>query len=261
MATISGYDSASIGVLFSSLNNSNNMNRGTSLFGGGTDMLGISYVDYATIRSGSYFKLLNAYYSEGKTSEQTGEILSTSTSKDDSKTLARIESAASELKTSAEALMTSGNKSVFEKVTTTDDKGVSKTDYDTDAIYKAVSTFVKDYNSLLDEAEESNTTSILRAARTMVNYSKVNEKLLAKVGITIEEGNTLKVDETAFKKADMGVVKSLFQTRGSYGYQIETQAALIESYAKTEAAKSNTYGKNGTYTYNYNTGELYNSKI
>lgn len=252
MATISGYDSASIGVLFSSLNNSST-NRSTSLLGGGTDMLGISYVDYATIRSGSYYKLLNAYYSEGKTSEQTGEILSTSTAKDDSKTLARIESAASEMKKASEALMTSGKKSVFEKVTTTD--------YDTDAIYKAVSAFVDDYNSLLDEAEESNTTSILRAARTMVNYSKVNENLLAKVGITIEEGNTLKIDEAAFKKADMGVVKSLFQARGSYGYQIDTQASLIESYAKTEAAKSNTYGKNGVYTYNYNTGELYNSEI
>ena len=258
MATISGYDSTSIGVLFSSVNNTN---KSTSLLGGGTDMLGISYVDYATIRSGSYYKLLSAYYGEGKTSENVSSVLSTNTSKDDTKTLARIESAASEMKKSAEALMSSGKKSVFEKVTTTDEGGTAKTDYDTDAIYKAVSAFVDDYNNLLDEAEESNTTNILRAARTMVNYTKVNENLLAKVGITIEEGNTLKIDETAFKKADMGVVKSIFQTRGSYGYQIDTQAALIESYTKMEAAKSNTYGASGTYTYNYNTGELYNSTV
>lgn len=260
MATISGYDSASIGVLFSSLNRVNNSQRGTFGFGG-TDLLGINYVDYATIRSGSYFKLLNAYYGEGNTSEQAGELLSTSTSKDDSKTLARIEGAASEMKESAGALLASGKKSVFEKVTVTDAQGATKTDYNTDAIYKAVHAFVDDYNKLLDEAEESNTTNILRAARTMVNYSKVNERLLARVGITIGEGNTLKIDEKAFREADMGEVKSLFQTRGSYGYQIQTQAALIESYVKTEAARSNTYGKNGIYTYNYNTGELYNSKI
>lgn len=260
MATISGYDSASIGVLFSSLNQSRS-NNSTSLLGGSADILGINYADYATIRSGSYFKLLNAYYGKGSTSEEAGSVLSTSTAKDDTKTLARIEDAAGEMKESAAALMTSGSKSVFEKVTTTDKEGVTKTDYDTDAIYKAVKAFADDYNDLLDEAVESDTTSILRAARNMVNYTKVNERMLSKMGITIGEDNKLEVDEKAFKEADMDKVKSLFGTRGSYGYQIQTQASLIESYAKNEAAKSNTYGKNGVYTYNYNTGELYNSVV
>lgn len=257
MATISGYDSASIGVLFSSLNQSNNSSS-TSLFSSGTDSLGISYMDYATIRSGSYFKLLKAYYSQDNSSEVKSTI---STSKDDAKTLARIESAAEEMKESAAALMTSGSKSVFEQVTTKDDAGVTKTDYDTDAIYKAVKAFADDYNDLLDQAVDSDTTNILRGARTMVNYTKVNERMLEKIGITIGEDNKLEIDEEAFKKADMGTVKNLFGNRGSYGYQIQTQASLIESYAKSEAAKSNTYGSSGMYTYNYNTGELYNSTI
>lgn len=260
MATISGYDSASIGVLFSSLD-SNRTNRNPFSSGGGTDMLGISYVDYATIRSGSYFKLLDAYYSDSENSDEIKDVLSTNTSKDDSKTLARIEDAASGMRDSAEALMASGKDSVFEKVETKDESGATKMEYDTEAIYEAVSAFVKDYNELLDEAEESNTKSILRAARNMVNYTKVNERMLAEVGITIGEGNTLEIDEEAFKKADMDQVKDLFHTRGSYGFQIDTQAALIESYAKTEAARANTYGKNGIYTYNYQTGEIYNSVI
>lgn len=257
MAAISGYDSASIGVLFSSLNQNNNS---TSLFSGSSDMLGISYTDYATIRSGSYYKLLKAYYSEDCSSE-VKSALSTSTSKDDTNTLARIESTAEDMKDSAAALMTTGSKSVFEKVTTTDEEGVAKTDYDTDAIYKAVKAFVDDYNDLLDEAVESNTTSILRGARTMVNYTKVNERMLENIGITIGKDNKLEIDEEAFKKADMSKVKNLFGTRGSYGYQIQTQASLIESYAKSESAKSNTYSSSGTYTYNYNTGKLYNSTI
>lgn len=259
MATISAYDSSSIGVLFSSLNSGKNS---SSLLGGGTDLLGINYVDYATIRSGSYFKLLNAYYGKGTTSSEVEKVVSkTSTSKDDTKTLANIQDAAGEMKDSAEALLTTGKKSVFEKVTTTDKDGASKTDYDTDAIYKAVSNFVSDYNDLIDTASDSNTTSILRAARTMVNYSKVNERMLGKIGITIGSDNQLKIDEETFKKADMNTVKSLFQTRGSYGYQIDTQAALVDSYAKSESVKSNTYGRNGVYTYNYNTGELYNSVV
>lgn len=257
MATISGYDSASIGVLFSSLNQRNN--NSTSMLGGGTDMLGINYVDYATIRSGSYFKLLNAYYGESGASDEVKSALSTS--KDDTKTLARIEDAAQEMKESAEALRTSGKDSVFEKVTTKNEDGTTKTDYDTDAIYKAVKVFAEDYNHLLDQAVDSDTTNILRTARNMVNYTKVNERLLEKVGITIGEENKLEVDEEAFKKADMDKVKNLFGVRGSYGYQIETQAAMMENYAKNEAAKSNTYGKNGVYTYNYNTGEMYNSQV
>lgn len=257
MATISGYDSASIGVLFSSLNQSSS----SSLLSGTSDILGINYVDYATIRSGSYFKLLNAYYSKTDTSDEVKSVLSTSTSKDDTKTLARIESAAGEMKKSAEALLTSGSKSVFEKVTTKDEDGVTKTDYDTDAIYKAVKSFVDDYNEVLDQTEDSNTTSILRAAKKMVNYTSANERLLNKIGITIGKDNQLEIDEKTFKKADMNTVKELFGTRGSYGYQIDVQASLMESYAKSEAAKSNTYGRNGVYTYNYNTGELYNSVV
>ena len=61
MASISGYDSSSLGVLFSSLNRNNTT---SSLLGGGSDLLGINYSDYATIRNGSYFKLLSAYYSK-----------------------------------------------------------------------------------------------------------------------------------------------------------------------------------------------------
>lgn len=257
MATISGYDSNSIGVLFSSIKSNNKSNN----FSVSSDLLGISYVDYATIRSGSYFKLLSAYYGENSSDAIKNVVSSTSTSKDDSKTLARIESAADSMKDSAEKLLERGTKSLFKEVETKNEDGTTTTGYDTDTIYKAVKQFTEDYNELLKQAAESNTNSILRAGTTMVNYSKVNERLLAKVGITIGTDNKLEMDEETFKKADMNDVKSLFQNRGSYAYQIETQASLIESYAKTEAAKSNTYSQSGTYTYNYNTGELYNTGI
>lgn len=92
MATISGYDSSSIGVLFSSLNSGSTK---TSAMFGTSDLLGISYSDYATIQNGSYTKLMKAYY----TKEASGDSSSSSVSlcyidfKDSSKTLANIESA------------------------------------------------------------------------------------------------------------------------------------------------------------------------
>lgn len=257
MATISGYDSSSIGVLFSSLNSGSTK---TSAMFGTSDLLGINYSDYATIKNGSYTKLMKAYYAkEASGDSSSSSITSTSTSKDSSETLANIESAADDLKKASEALRTNGDKSLFTKKQTTDKDGKVSYEYDTDKIYKAVSEFVDSYNKMLKEGGDSNTNSILRSTKSMVNLTKANSSMLGSVGITIETDNKLSIDETAFKKADMNTVKSLFHTTGGFGYQTSVQAGMIESHAKTEAEKANTYNKTGMYTYNYTTGEIYNT--
>ena len=69
----------------------------------------------------------------------------------------------------------------------------------------------------------------------------------------------MKIDKDAFEKADMNKVKTLFQGTGSYAYSIESKSSMVNMYAKNEASKSNTYGASGGYTYNYSTGELYNT--
>ena len=258
MATISGYDSASIGVLFSSLNNNNRSGNGMS------DLLGINYSDYATIRNGSYYKLMKAYYTTGASDEISSiakDKTNTSTSKDDTKTIARIESASEDLKASADALLENGTKSLFKTERVTDKEGNVTTEYDTDKIYKAVSKFVDEYNSLVDEASESKTSNISGAAERMVKMTGYNEKMLEKVGITVDEDNHLKIDEKTFKAADMTTVKGLFNERGGYGYQVSAQASMINYYAENEASKANTYTNSGTYTYNYNTGALYSEGI
>lgn len=259
MATISGYDSSSISVLFSSLNKSSSSS--SSLFSSSSDLLGINYSDYATIRNGSYYKLMKAYYTlDGSDSEVSSIVSNTSTSKDSTKKLASIESNAESLKEAADALLEKGSKNLFEKKSVTED-GKTSTQYDTDAIYDAVKKFADNYNDLIDATEESNTSNITNAAKRLVNLTKANEKLLEEVGITVDEDNKLVVDEEKFKKADMDTVKSLFNTTGGYGYQVDAQASMINYYAESEASKSNTYGSNGSYTYNYSTGELYNTSI
>ena len=94
MATISGYNSYSMGVLFSGLNTTSSKNSLFSNSMSGSDILGINYSDWATIRSGSYFKLLNAYYGKGGQVSASDDTTSssTSTSKDSTRTLAVIES-------------------------------------------------------------------------------------------------------------------------------------------------------------------------
>lgn len=252
MRGISMYDSSSVSTLFSSLGSSKST---------GSGLFGINLSEYASIRSGSYGKLMRSYFSMDSTkgtsksddsTKNTIEDLATttSTSKDGTKTLAAIESDAKELTDSAKALYTRGNNKVFTK-----DSGGS---YDTDKIYKAVKRFADDYNSMLDTAGKSSTNRISRSVSSMKNETSYNEKALKEIGITVDEKTgRLSVDETTFKSADTEKVKSLFNGTGSYAYSVATKAAMTESYAKSEAAKSNTYTKNGTYNYNYNSGNIF----
>lgn len=249
MATISGYDSSSLSVLFSSMNR-NSGNAGMNFFGGTNDMLGINYSDYATIRNGSYFKLMKSYYGMDASKEVKDAVSNktTSTSKDDTKTLAKIESAAESMKTSADALLEKGTKSVFATE-------------DMDKIASAIDTFVKDYNSLLKVSSDAKTANISGAAERMVRLTKSNEKMLNKIGITIGEDAKLAVDTETLKKADLNVLKGMFQSTGGFGYQMSAQASMVNYYAENEASKSNTYTGAGTYTYNYNSGALYSEGI
>lgn len=252
MRGISMYDSSSVSTLFSSLGSSKST---------GSGLFGINLSEYASIRSGSYGKLMRSYFSMDSTkgtsksddsTKNTIEDLatSTSTSKDSTKTLAAIESDAKELTDSAKALYTRSNNKVFTK-----DSGGS---YDTDKIYKAVKSFADDYNSMLDTAGRSSTNRISHSVSSMKNETSYNEKALKEIGITVDEKTgKLSVDETTFKSADTEKIKNLFNGTGSYAYSVATKAAMTESYAKSEAAKSNTYTKNGTYNYNYNSGNIF----
>lgn len=252
MRGISMYDSSSVSTLFSSLGSSKST---------GSGLFGINLSEYASIRSGSYGKLMRSYFSMDSTkgtsksddsTKNTIEDLATttSTSKDSTKMLAAIESDAKELTDSAKALYTRSNNKVFTK-----DSGGS---YDTDKIYKAVKRFADDYNSMLDTAGKSSTNRISRSVSSMKNETSYNEKPLKEIGITVDEKTgKLSVDETTFKSADTEKIKNLFNGTGSYAYSVATKAAMTESYAKSEAAKSNTYTKNGTYNYNYNSGNIF----
>jgi hypothetical protein len=254
MASISAYDSSSISTLFSSLSSSK-QSSGTSA------NFGIDLSNYGLIKSGSYYKMMRAYYStdsEGNSIASTST--STSTSKDTAKTLTNIKSSASSLKDTAKALYTTGTDSVFNKKTVKDADGNSTTDYDTDAIYKAVNSFVSDYNSLVTAAGKSNTSSIANTTAAMVNTTSNNAGMLSKIGISVNSKDyTLSIDEDAFKKADMSTVKSLFNGSGSYAYSVAVKASMVNSYADIESSKSNTYSGSGNFTYNYSTGQLYNT--
>lgn len=219
--------------------------------------------DYASIKNGSYGKLMKAYYakdaadkaaSEGKDTETKKNSISTAA--DSAKTLSEIEKAADTMKESADSLLVKGSKSVFRKK---NEKATVSEEYDTDAIYKAVSGFVTDYNDLLSKTSAASSKNLQSKADTLAAVTSANAKLLSRVGITVNSDSSLSLDEEVFKKSDMGTVKNLFGTTGAYGYKVSAQASMIDYTAAKESTRSNTYTANGTYSNVYSAGNILNS--
>lgn len=186
----------------------------------------------------------------------------TAVSKESASKLAAIESSADKLGDAADVLLTQGSQSIFKQVTSTDKDGNKTTGYNTDAIYKAVSSYAEQYNSLMSNAGSANVMSIRASAASIADYTKANEKALSSIGFTLDpEKKTLSLDEKIFKQADMSEVKKLFQGSGSYAYQVSAKASSINYQAQYEASKANTYNGGGAYAYNYSSGSLWNGMV
>lgn len=237
--------------LFSSLNTGNGSGLGNLNF----------LSDYASIKNGSYGKLMKAYYAQG-TSKEVASIAGkkNSVSADESKDLKEMQSSTDALKDSADKLL---SRALFEKkdVTTKAEDGTTKTvkDYDKEAIYSAVADLVDEYNAVLKASDKMNSESILRKTTNMAASVVANESMLSKIGITVGEDSSLKIDKETFMKADMGTVKSLMNGNGSLAYRISAQSSLINFATTNEINRSNTYSANGTYTNTYASGDLFNS--
>ena len=188
--------------------------------------------DYASIKNGSYGKLMKAYYAKDGASKQLSSVVdskkTTSTATDDASTLTEIRKSAQKLSETAGSL--------------------ANTDFeDQDKSLKAVKGFVDDYNKMINDGLKANTSSISKKIVSMDNLSLSNEKNLSNVGITLKDDGTLSLDEEAFKKADSASLKSLFGGAGSYGYSVSQQAELIDYQANYEGIKASTYQRTGSF--------------
>ena len=241
MSSISFYNSESINMLLSS---GLTTRKSNSIFGSqGYAFSGIDLSTLSSIRNGSYHKLLKSYYekedNDGTTTDTASQKLNGAAVRDKA---ADVVDSVSDLKKTA----------LWEKKSVTDKEGNTTKEYDTDAIYKAVSDFVSNYNSLVEKTGKSDDNSVLRNASSMVSYTKANQSLLKSMGITIGSDNKLSVDAEKFKKSDMAVVKSTFTGSSSFGQTVSRSASSLYSSAVSQIAKldsATTYSSTGSYSY------------
>lgn len=222
--------------------------------------------DYASIKNGSYGKLMKAYYAKDSGDSKTAAsyITNRTTSTEAQKTaLAKVETTTDALKESADVLLATGKKDLFTQkdIITKDENGVetSAKGYDIDAIYSAVNSFVTNYNSVMSAVDDVNDTTVNNRAESLGNATIANSKQLAKIGITMKNDGTLSLDKDAFMKVDMSAVKNLFQGNGSYGYRVSAQSSMINFAADHASTRTSMYTGTAGYTGLYNAGNLFSS--
>ena len=250
--SINAYNASTISALFAGLNNSSS---GTSL------SYGIDFTTYNLIKNGSYSKLMRKYYSNQASESTDGATANKNTGKVQSIDIQKNNATVN--RDNAASLVDSASEltkySLWSKVDKTDKYGTTTKEYDTDKISKAVSSFVKDYNSLVSSTADSSSRYVLNSASNMVNYTRANADLLKKIGISVGSDNKLTVDEDKLKASDMAVVKSVFKDSGSFGQTISAKASTIYGNAVSqlsELSTKNSYTSNGLYS--YSSGYTYN---
>lgn len=230
--------------LFTQMNNKN-----SSGVGGSMSWLG----DYASIKNGSYGKLMKAYYSESGNDrvsalakdsvKKTNSDKTLSEWKTTKQELSNVDSAADSLKSSADAMLKKGKDSVFEKE-------------DKDAAYDAVSGFVKNYNETVKAAGSVSNKSVAGRLSGLTGNTGIYAKKLSEIGITVNDDKTLSIDKEAFQKADLSKAQELFEGNGSFGYRTSAQAGLLGNAAENAVSSMGTYSATGST--NYSTGNLFN---
>ena len=231
---LNSYSSYNLFNSYNSYGNSSSKSSNSMLSGLGS----INFSDYSIISSGTYRKLMNAYYSNNPSAKTTLK------SKESSVTLTAQNATA--MGNSLKEVM---KESLWEKksFTETDEKTGEKTvkqDYDREAIGKALKKFTEDYNKVVEGAGDSDIMSILRNGAWMTKTTSVNSKLLSEAGITVGSDNKLSFNQDKLDKADISAVQTLFKGYGSFASQL-----LNRSNAIATATGPAAYNRKGGYAY------------
>lgn len=224
----------------------------SSLLGGmsgGDDAGGMGSLlsDYAAIKNGSYGKMLKTYY--GKLEKQEAE----ESGKSDSKNAGKVKDSSS----------ASAARSLYKSATALE--GLNFDDRSEENIGKitdAVSSFIKDYNSLMKSADKSKNTTVQKQAESLYNAYYTNYKLFSKVGITMNSDRTLSFDQDTMKTAladtehgKGATVKTLFGGIGSFADKAANKASQIYRAAGDgESVTSSKAKYAGTSSYASTTG-------
>lgn len=197
------------------------MNVNQNFFGGAGSTNFFS--DYASIRNGSYRRLLKAYYGGTNNSGTTAGAKSNTSNVLDRILEERKHPKVSEQTSEANAKLTSGIptltnavKALQNDTTYTASEDGKKTAQD--KVVSALKSYVTEYNDVVNAAKKSTLSNKTSHIASMMKSTAENADKLREIGISVNANGTLQFIEGQAKRADISKVQNLFSDDNSMSY-------------------------------------------
>lgn len=227
--------------------------QGISSNSGSTNFL----ADYASLKSGSYGRLMKAYYGTSQNSSSTADGVGTRTSnvldrileerknpkvsEDVKEANANLTTGISNLKKTVASLQ---NDATYTATQNAQTGQVSQSA--TDKTVAAMKDYVAQYNDVVNASKKSTMTNKTGYIANMMKATAANADKLKEVGVTINNDGTLMLNEKKLKETDVTKVQDLFSSKDlmSYGSTVASRLnfAGIGLDAADSADKDNKAG-------------------
>lgn len=201
--------------------------------------------DYASIRNGSYGRLLKSYYglNEGSGNSVSGSTKSSSKNildqlleeRRNPKVSAEVSKANSNLTSDIPALTRSLTTLQGEKTYQDSEDGTTAAT----KVTSAVKSFVNQYNNTVQDAKKSTLSGKTSHVAAVMRATKENADQLAGIGITLNSDGTLMLDEKKLKATDVSKVQEMFSNKNitSYGSTVMARLKFAGAAAGTAETK------------------------
>lgn len=207
--------------------------------------------DYASIKNGSYGRLMKAYYGPNQSSSTQSDGSRRSSynilekleqEKRNPKVSKDVQEANSNLTSGLSTLKKSIGTLQSDSTYTSTNNGQSAAD----KVVSAVKAFVSDYNKVVTASKGSTLTSQTAYVANMMSATSANAEQLAEIGIKVNAKGTLDLNEAKLKAADISAVQNLFSSEDvmSYGSRLASRV----QFAGTASSSSSTNKTDSTTT-------------
>lgn len=203
--------------------------------------------DYASIKNGSYGKLMKTYYGSKQDAATTAASKKSSSSnvldrileeKKNPKVSKDVQKANASLTTGLSSLKSSVSALQSDKTYTDTENGSSAAD----KVVSAMKAYVTDYNNVVNAAKGSTLTSKTAYVANMMGSTATHADKLAEIGVSINDNGTLELNEAKLKAADISKVQELFSSENimSYGSTIASRVQFAGSSSTTNSTTGST---------------------
>ena len=201
--------------------------------------------DYASIKNGSYAKLMKTYYGTGLNSSTVSADRKSNSSnvldkileeKKNPKVSKEAQEANAKLTTGLASLKTSVSTLQSSKTYTDTENGQSAAD----KVVSAMKAYVTNYNDVVSAAKGSTLSGKTAYVANMMSSTAANAGKLSEIGVTINANGTLDLNEAKLKAAGTSKVQELFSADNimSYGSTIASRVQFAGTSSSTNASGS-----------------------